>query len=270
MCSACASLNKAVVSDPNRRLGLQNLRLSADYDVYQLRVDLIRQTTSRYRGNNHYQQLPTPYHPLGVELGNGLFYDANGNLTLNLDQLPELQHLNNFTIRKKERGSWNRVETYTKQDQSFLKEGSGLFSSKLKASLSDSAIVIDEGFLSPKNTIEVNAEGLQYGNGLFATSLKERSGSVVLKKFLNNEEYRQQGNTIYLDRDYLVAHKGEVIEITNARGLFRSIWHFIKIDNSYYFFDKHHRGVKITIRGQEVLVEENGRNQAIFLVENMN
>ncbi len=122
--SACTSLNKAVVSNSDKREGLQKLHLSAGYDVYQLRVDLIRQVTSNYAGNNNYQTSPIPYHYLGVNLGNGLFYDANHNLTLNLNQLPELRHLQDFIIVKKERGSWNLPETYRKQEQSFSKEKS--------------------------------------------------------------------------------------------------------------------------------------------------
>ena len=268
LCSACASLNKAVVSDYNKREGLQELQLSAAYDVYQLRVDLIRQETTTSSGSNSYQTTPTPYHYLGVTLGNGLFYDANHNLTLNLNQLPELQLLEDFTVTKKERGLWNQSEMYQKQAQSFYKKKDGIFQTKLEAALGDSTIVVDEGFLSPKQTIQINGKKIQHKGGLFTTTLEEHSKYISLKEFLRKEEYRQQENKIYLDRDYLVEDKGNVIEITHTRGLIHQTYYFIKVDDSYYFFDQHYRGVKITIRDREVLVEDNGRDQAIFLVEN--
>ncbi|MEQ9442293.1 MAG: hypothetical protein RIG62_24850 [Cyclobacteriaceae bacterium] len=269
LCSACASLNKAVVSDYNKREGLQELHLSAGYDVYQLRIDLIRQQTTTSSGDNTSQTTPTPYHYLGLHLGNGLFYDANRNLTLNLDQLPELAHLKDFTITKKERGLWNQPEIYTKQAKSFYKEKAGLFSSRLEANLGDSTIVVNEGFLSSKKTIQISANGLQCKGGLASTTLEEHANYILLKEFLHKEEYRQQENKIYLDRDYLVEDQGNVIEITQTRGLMRSTYYFIKVDNSYYFFDQRYRGVKITIRDYEVLVEDNGRDQAVFLVENL-
>ncbi len=269
VCAACASLNKAVVSDPERREGLQELQLSAGYDVYQLRVDLIREVTTDYVGNNNYQSSPVPYHYLGVHLGNGLFYDANRNLTLNLDQLPALKDLNNFTIIKKERGAWRLPEIYKKQAQSFFKEKEGLFKSRLEARLGDSTIVVDEGFLSSKKTIQINVKSLQYTGGLAATTLEEHPDYILLKEFLRKETYRQKDNKIYLDKDYVIEDKGNVVEITHTKWLGRQTYYFIKVANSYYFFNQQYRGVKITIRDREVVVEDNGREQAIFLVDNL-
>lgn len=263
--SACSTLNRATVSDPNKREGLQELQLSSGYDIYQLRIDLIRQVTTDSDGDS----CPMPYHYLGVNLGNGLFYDANNNLTLNLDQLPELRHGEDFTIRKRERGRWNRVETYRKHDQLFSRERSGLLSSNTEAHLGESTIVVDEGFLSAKQTIQVGESSIEYKGGLAKATLTEHTDHILLKRFLRKEEYRQQENRIYLDRDYLVEDKGNVIEITQTRGLVQPNFYFIKVDNSYYFFDQRYRGVKITISGSEVLVEDNGRDQAIFLVENL-
>ena len=268
LCSACATLNKAVVSNPVNREGLEELQLLAGYDVYQLRVDLIRQVTTNYSGNNSYQTTPVPYHYLGVNLGNGLFYDANRNLSLNLDQLPELKQLKDFTITKMERGAWKLPEVYRKQAQSFSKEREGLFTSRLEADLGDSIIVVDEGFLSSKKTIQVKVKSLQFKGGLFTTTLEEHPDHILLKEFLRKDEYRQQENKVYLDRDYLVEDKGTVIEITQGRGLIPQTYYFIKVADSYYFFNQHYRGVKITIRDNEVLVEDNGRDQAVFLVEN--
>lgn len=263
--SACSTLNVATVNDPNKREGLQELQLSAGYDIYQLRVDLIRQTTIDSDGD----PCPMPYHYLGVNLGNGLFYDANNNLTLNLDQLPELRQGEDFTIRKRERGRWNRVETYRKHDQLFSRERNGLLSSNTEAHLGESTIVVDEGFLSAKQTIQVGENSIEYKGGLAKATLTEHADHILLKEFLHQDEYRQQENRIYLDRDYLVEDRGNVVEITQTRGLVQPSYYFIKVDNSYYFFNQRYRGVKITILGQEVLVEDNGRDQAIFLVENM-
>ncbi|MGD1892731.1 MAG: hypothetical protein ACFB15_19360 [Cyclobacteriaceae bacterium] len=264
--SACATLNRTTVSDPNKRDGLQELQLSTGYDVYGLRIDLIRQVTTDGDGNS----CPMPYHYLGVNLGNGLFYDANNNLTLNLDQLPELRQVEDFTIRKRERGRWNRIETYRKHDQLFSRERNGLLSSNTEAYLGESTIVVDEGFLSSKQTIQIGENSIEYKGGLAKATLTEHSDHILLKEFLHRDDYRQQENRIYLERDYLEEDRGNVIEITQIRGLVRPSYYFIKVDNSYYFFNQRYRGVKITISGSEVLVEDNGRDQAIFLVENMN
>ncbi|MEO0331203.1 MAG: hypothetical protein AAF223_05890 [Bacteroidota bacterium] len=255
----------ATVSDPNTREGLQELQLSSGYDVYGLRVDLIRQITTDGDGNSY----PMPYHYLGVNLGNGLFYDANNNLTLNLDQLPEVRQGEDFTIRKRERGRWNRVETYRKHNQLFSRERNGLLSANTEAHLGESMIVVNEGFLSAKQTIQVGENSIEYKGGLARATLTEHADHILLKAFLRKEEYRQQENRIYLDRDYLVEDKGNVIEIAQTRGLVRPNFYFIKVDNSYYFFNQRYRGIKITISGSEVLVEDNGRDQAMFLVENM-
>ena len=265
---ACASLDKAVVSDASQREGLQELQLTPGYDIYQLRVDLIRQTTTDYVSDDSYQTDCVPYHYLGVNLGNGLFYDGNNNLTLNLDQLPELQHLENFTVIKETRGLWSQPEVYTKQGQSFQRESQGLIKARRKATLGDSVITIDEGFLSATKTITVNEDNITLRGGLFSSTLQTQPDFILLKEFLRNERYYQEQNRIYLDRNYVVQDRGNIIEITQGRGLFRQLFYFTKIANSYYFYNQRYRGVKITIRGNEVLVEDNGRDLAIFLVEN--
>jgi hypothetical protein len=68
------------------------------FDRYSLRADLIRQKTYSYI-NDQYHEQPVSYHPLGFELGNGLFFDLNKNLCLDLAHLLKLDKSRDFTLK---------------------------------------------------------------------------------------------------------------------------------------------------------------------------
>ncbi|MEQ8532406.1 MAG: hypothetical protein RIB86_11165, partial [Imperialibacter sp.] len=68
------------------------------FDRYSLRADLIRQKTYSYI-NDQYHEQPVSYHPLGFELGNGLFFDLNKNLSLDLAYLLKLDKNRDFKLK---------------------------------------------------------------------------------------------------------------------------------------------------------------------------
>lgn len=68
------------------------------FDMYSLRADLIRQKTYSYI-NDQYHEQPVSYHPLGFDLSNGLFFDLNRNLCLDLGYLLKLDKSRDFTLK---------------------------------------------------------------------------------------------------------------------------------------------------------------------------
>lgn len=76
------------------RLSIQKIKsieynafnLQPAHDPYHLRFDIIRQSEVSNILDSVKNEEPLPYHPLGFDLGNSLFFDLNGNLSLRLDQ----------------------------------------------------------------------------------------------------------------------------------------------------------------------------------------
>ena len=94
--SSCATLNISQIMNLEKTQ-FDSLCLIPDSEVNYLRIDLIRQT---YEDVNDSTTKDTPYHPIGFNLGNGLFYDLNENLCLRLDYILEFSSDTNFEIQK--------------------------------------------------------------------------------------------------------------------------------------------------------------------------
>ena len=52
------------------------------------------------------------YHPIGLDLGNSLFYDLYGNLSIRIDRLLNVPDIHSFKIQEVYHGIENRVKTY--------------------------------------------------------------------------------------------------------------------------------------------------------------
>lgn len=63
------------------------LQLVPAYETLDWRYDIIRQETCETNSEGDSYTENVPYHPLGFDLGNGLFIDVSDNLALRIDQL---------------------------------------------------------------------------------------------------------------------------------------------------------------------------------------
>ncbi|MCB1137468.1 MAG: hypothetical protein KDK23_01885 [Leptospiraceae bacterium] len=103
---SCATLDVERLPQDSERKQLEPLELRAGIEPYFRRVDIIRQqdctttTTVNADGtvSTRTQCTPRPYYPLGVYMGNGLFLDAVGNLSVDLVTYIGLDDQNDFTI----------------------------------------------------------------------------------------------------------------------------------------------------------------------------
>ena len=87
-----------------------SLSIQPDVELYDLRIDIIRQTTQNRVNDSTTLNEVVPYNFLGFNLGNGLFYDLNDNLSLRIDYLLNVDTKNDFEIEKiYSKSKWNRI-----------------------------------------------------------------------------------------------------------------------------------------------------------------
>lgn len=96
--SGCSSLNVREIK-ALERIPFEPLRIQPEVEPNDLRVDVIRQTEQTTVGNS-VRTTDVPYDPLGLNLGNGLFYDTNENFSLRLDYLLDFEGAEAFELRK--------------------------------------------------------------------------------------------------------------------------------------------------------------------------
>jgi hypothetical protein len=107
MISSCATLNISEIKNLER-IEFDSLKLSPDRETNNFRIDLIRQTQEETVNDSITETNDTPYHPLGFDLGNGLFYDLNENLCLRVDYLLGFSSDYNFEMTKINRPEKNK------------------------------------------------------------------------------------------------------------------------------------------------------------------
>lgn len=98
-CFTATPLNKQEIAALQDRY-LDSLTLRVDHTVDQLRFDIIRQEYEQRINDSTVETRLVAYHPLGFDLGNGLFFDLNKNLSLRLNHLLDIQETTNYSLKK--------------------------------------------------------------------------------------------------------------------------------------------------------------------------
>lgn len=96
--AGCSTMSVREISSLER-VPFEPLRIQPSVEPNNLRVDVIRQTEPTTTGNG-VQTTDVPYDPLGLDLGNGLFYDLNENFSLRLDYLLDFKDADAFELKK--------------------------------------------------------------------------------------------------------------------------------------------------------------------------
>ncbi len=96
---AGCSVLKPTGVEPELRTTPAPLTTRPGYDIYNLRADIVRQQTTTMV-NEVYMTEPMPYNKIGMRIGNGLFFDMNNNLSIDLLRMLDADESVEFTITK--------------------------------------------------------------------------------------------------------------------------------------------------------------------------
>lgn len=284
---SCATLNVAEFSKPENRVGIDSLNLEAGYEVYKLRIDLLRNTTtetvSTSSGRNATattQTVDVPYNYLGIYLFEGLFLDLNNNLSFNVIKLLNNKGDGDFQIRQKlkfnEKSPYNYV--VTRQGNQVSCEQKNLIGKNITdILLSDNKLTIEGKGLASNQDIVVNPHGIVFDpHGLFGklhrTEIVKTGNSVIIPRFGRDIEFKQLDyNTIVLDRNLTIKSFGDRIELI-FEGFFgsKNVYTLLKLKDGYAFYDKKKRGIRIKITNNQVFVEKNGKMINYFELDESN
>ena len=106
----------------------QQSKLISDFDVFDIRIDIIRQTEDDVNENSATECEDVPHHPLGFNLGNGLFLDINNNLSLLVPELFGLNGIDDFEIVQENNSILGNSKTFfTKSGSDFITKHRGYY-----------------------------------------------------------------------------------------------------------------------------------------------
>lgn len=218
--TACATLKKSDV-EPDIRTIPEPLSTTHDYDIYNLRVDVIRQQMATIV-NDVYMAEPMPYHKIGLRLGNGLFFDLNSNLGIDLAEMFNLEEGRDFIITKtyyKADGSLSNKQTFYRRENDFF----CVSNTSTPAFVSGKCLKIEQSAdslsFSKKNremyTI-ASSEGqvtLSRRNRTLNKLKKNPGGQYASGVKRPGKVFHADSSVVYLDKDYLVVHDDEKREV---------------------------------------------------------
>ncbi len=248
------------------KIDLEPLKLEPGYDLYSIRLDVIRETETSAGGQGGTQF--ASYNRLGFHLGNGLFYDLNNNLSILVDKLYEIKENENFEIT--ERVTPQRRNRYTKEGNTYEERyGTFLASTQMtrfERDEEDGSLIIRESLLSKLRIYESEDELLmKYPLG--KTAIRWDGKGYEVKQLFGRRNFVQIGKGVDLDGRYYITQRNNRIEIfrnrsfSNKRNLLFTI---IQGEDEIIIYNKKNRGFRMIKNGNKIEYLRNRTPQVYY------
>jgi hypothetical protein len=235
-------------------------------DIYDaLRVDLVRQyktvTSTDANGNQMTRRERVADHPAGIELGNGLFLDANQNLVLSLIDVLDLRKKENFEVTLKQSGFLSGDRILKKEGKKVTFDSGALIGSSTEYLVSPNAVTIKGGTLGSDTLITYDNDSVTYDPKGFLGGLSkftiQRTGNNFTSPGLiwdNVFKFDGKGDQIKVGDSIELQNKKTQMEMKTSD----SSYTFYKTKSTYLMIDSKGKGVKVTINGKSVKIIYNG------------
>ncbi|HKM45800.1 MAG TPA: hypothetical protein VJY12_10130 [Dysgonamonadaceae bacterium] len=249
--SSCATLNISEIKNIEKT-SFDALSLNPGKETNDLRIDLIRRTNQESVNDSTNKIEETPYHPIGFDLGNGLFYDLNENLCLKIDYLLGYSSDEDFEIQITNRPKKNKGQTIYKFHSDTLTKVNlqNEKSHYLYHRVQDSDSI---SYMYKKRMkyalIENDSSMIYSGKRRYWDVIhKLNENEYFLNKKRRKENYRITENEIFLEKDYIVclSNSNKTIEIKRQGKRRHKILYTIEKSNEKtYIYSPKYNGLKI-------------------------
>lgn len=229
-----------------------SLSIKPDIELYDFRIDIIRQTTEEQVNDSTTETEDVPYHFLGFNLGNGLFYDLNDNLSLRIDYLLNIDTKKDFKVEKiYSKNKWNRI--YKSQEGKFTIE----YPRKKKTyDIIQVENINDSLSISYKNkhrySVVINDSLTRFmSTKKVLDKIQKKDKYFYYQKYKKRvDEYKLEDKAIVLDDKYKITQNqtGDIIQIFRiGRKRDYHLYSIIQDDKNLFIYNDKFYGKKITM-----------------------
>lgn len=259
--ASCTTLNQADIQrlEPT---AFEPLTLRPNYELYDFRMDIIRQQESQMVDSTM-DTSDTPYHRLGFDLGNGLFFDLNENLSFDLLTLMEVDSHGELSVLqsfKKNGLTWKKLVV---NSDNWCVEQQRLFKQKRCYDLerADNELKVFRkdrlrySILNEPDTVQLfNRQGkvrdqlVRIDEHTFLEGTRRRRDEFALKdQLVNLDNYR-----------VALTRSGREIQILRRRKRTdKLLYRIIRDANTIYVFNSLYRGYKVILGDEHLSVFSN-------------
>ncbi|MBN1950821.1 MAG: hypothetical protein JW801_06430 [Bacteroidales bacterium] len=238
---------------------LDPLNLKPSMELFDLRIDIIRQTETTRVDDSTTEQQDVPYHPLGFDLGNGLFYDLNDNLCLRIDYLMDLNNHKTWKLKRNFVRKPRNGTLYSFRNDTLTFEYDGLFR-KRKFDKHVERVGDSLSFYYGKRelfSIWEDDSSMYYGNSrrVWDEIKTEFEGSYYVPWGRRRDTYLIVDQEIILDNKYRVLRNEdgtciEILRIGRRQDYLR--FTMIRDGRSIYIYNESFYGMKLELGDQSL------------------
>jgi hypothetical protein len=270
-CCGC-TLSKRLQFDVEglQRVAFEPFRLEPEEELLDFRIDIIRQTSSESVTDSTSEYRDVAYHKLGFNLGNGLYYDLNDNLSLRLDDLLGLDVTNDFKLERSlpERSKRKKVYTqingalmveYPSRSRKYPSYNIFRYEDSLSVFLRNRfcfSITRNDSTLTERFSDRVYSTIRKEGDGLYRQSLRKHS-----------REFKQADNELVLAGRYRIVRSEDAREIRIYRiGKKADVlqYRMIRDERSIIVFNENYHKMKIEMDSGRLVLTSGFGGQEVF------
>lgn len=261
ICACSTPLNLVDINNLNK-LEFGPLFISSECELFDLRIDIIRQTYKHQVNDSTSETRKVPYHKLGFNLGNGLFYDLNDNLSFRIDYLLNIDTNSDFVIEKTyARKNRKRIISYTDGNYRIQGPKQNRNYTKLKIDSFEDSLSIFNGNRF-RYAITKNDTSLAYSNKkkILDKIRKKEDNYYCQIRGKRVDEYRYENNEIVLDNKYkvLLNPDRKIVEIKRMRKDTNiPLYKIIRDANTIFIYNRKNYGKKIVLNEGEFTLYHN-------------
>jgi len=271
-CSACSTLNINEIKNLEKR-GFDSLKLKHEIEPNDLRIDIIRQTHDNRVNDSTTVTEYTPYHPLGFDLGNGLFYDLYGNLSLRIEFLLNYSRAHDFVIERidnPEKNKWITKYSFHNDSLMIAYPPKGRIHFKYHSTqLGDSLAVMNKKRLEYAIVKRDSSVVYRGKNRIWNTIFQCDHDIYYLDRKRENNKYQMIGDEIHLGKIYVIVESkdGKTIEVkSHGRKHDTPLLTIIKGDKELFIYNCKYIGQKLEFKDNNFLVYQNNRLVTKYLL----
>ncbi len=269
----CSTTLKITEIKELSKTNFDSLTIKPDIELYDFRIDIIRQKSEKQVDDCTTETKDVPYHFLGFNLGNGLFYDLNGNLSLRINYLLNIHTDNDFEIEKVyPKNKWNRK--YKSHKGKFTIKYSRIKKTYEKFQVDN---LNDSLSISYKNkhrySIVTNDSLTKYMNTKrVLDEIQKKDINFYYQKHRRRvDEYKLVDKSIILDNKYKITQNksGDIIQIFRiGKKKDYPVYKIIRNDKNLFIYNDKFYGKKIIMDSAKFTVYYNDKIGYVYKIIN--